>query len=73
MDATQTADLNLTTYFTPERVVYHPPITLGRTGTLPVSLLDTLKQKLRVDTNAANECAAKRSLLREKVLLTPFR
>ena len=58
-DATETADPTLATYFTPERVVYHPPITLGRTGTLPASLMDTLKQKLRVDTTAANECAAK--------------
>jgi hypothetical protein len=40
-------------------VVYHPPVTLGRTGTLPASLIDTLKNKLKVSPKAANECAAK--------------
>ena len=46
------------TSFTIERVLYHPPITLGRAGTLPASLMDTLKNKLKVTPSAAEECAA---------------
>ena len=34
------------------------PVTLGRTGTLPASLIDTLKNKLKVSPKAANECCA---------------
>ena len=46
------------TSFTAGRVIYHPPITLGRAGTLPMSLMDTLKTKLQVNPSAADECAA---------------
>jgi hypothetical protein len=46
------------TPFTADRILYHPPITLGRAGTLPASLMDTLKNKLKVTPSAADECAA---------------
>ena len=46
------------TSFTADRVLYHPPITLGQAGTLPASLMDTLKDKLKVTPSAADECAA---------------
>jgi ribonuclease HI len=48
----------LKTSFTINKVTYHPPITLGRTGTLPKSLLDTLKNHLKVEAAAANACTS---------------
>ena len=41
------------TPFAADRILYHPPITLGRAGTLPASLMDTLKNKLKVTPSAA--------------------
>jgi hypothetical protein len=49
----------LKTSFPVGNVFYHPPVTLGRTGTLPASLIDTLKNRLKVSPTAANECATK--------------
>ena len=50
---------HLQTSFPVGNVLYHPPVTLGRTGTLPASFIDTLKNKLKVSPKAANECATK--------------
>ena len=40
-------------------VVLHPPITLGRTGTLPTSLIATLKGPLQVPGPDATACATR--------------
>ena len=50
---------NLNTHFDHNRVFYHPPVTLGRTGTLPASLLTTMKNHLGVNSGATNDCMGK--------------
>ena len=44
--------------FARESVTYHPPITLGRTGSLPSSLPNTLKQHFRMGPAAVKSCMA---------------
>ena len=44
--------------FAQRTVVYHPPMTIGRTGTLPSTLTETLKGPLQIRPHAANTCAA---------------
>lgn len=50
---------SLETSFQVANVIYHPPITLGRTGTLQASFHDTLRNKLKVNPKAIDECANK--------------
>ena len=50
---------NLDTSFDRSRVLYHPPVTLGRTGTLPASLITTMKNHLGVSSATATECMSK--------------
>ena len=47
---------NLHTHFAQGRFIYHPPFTLGRTGSLPASLPDTLKKHLGMGPAAVKEC-----------------
>ena len=44
--------------FAQRAVVYHPPMTIGRTGSLPSTLTETLKGPLQISPHAANTCAA---------------